>query len=195
MTKLLRELRYQLGRALPFWLLQLLSNWWPDNRFSVRLRGALLRPWLGRCGRNLQIGRDVTLLAMDRLTIGDDVYLAKGAWINAIGGVTIEDQVITGPYVVIASSTHGFRDGSARFGGAHPAPVRIGRGTWLAAHVVVAAGTSIGSGNLVGANAVVTRNTPDHVVVGGVPARVLRPRDDNPSDIRSKQDRVPAAPA
>jgi len=180
------ELKYQLRYALPLWLVGLLTNWWPDNRITIRIRGALAAPFLGACGRGLTMGRNVTLLSADRLRVGDHVYFAKDVWINAIGGVDMGDEVMVGPYVVIASANHGFKDGSARFGGTHPAAVRIGRGTWLGAHAVVTAGVSIGSGNLVGANAVVTKDTPDNVVVGGVPARVIGPREDNPSEIRSK---------
>ena len=63
-----------------------------------------------------------------------------------------------------------------------------GRGTWLATHAVVAAGVTVGKGNLIAANAVVTRDTPENVVVGGIPAKVLRPREDNPGETVSRHD-------
>ena len=69
--------------------------------------------------------------------------------------------------------SHAFKDNSVRFGGYDRAPVTIGKGTWLAAHVVVAPGVNIGSGNMVGANAVVTKDTPDNVFVAGVPAKIV----------------------
>jgi len=43
-----------------------------------------------------------------------------------------------------------------------------------AAHVVVGAGTSIGEGCVIAANAVVSKGVPDHVLAGGVPAKVIR---------------------
>jgi acetyltransferase-like isoleucine patch superfamily enzyme len=182
----MKELKYQLRYDLPLWAIRVLTNWWPDNRITIHIRGALFSLFIGKCGKNLTVGRDVTLLAVHRLEIGNNVYLAKGTWLNAIGGVEIKDEVMFGPYVVLASSKHGFKNGSARFGGAHPAPVKIGRGSWLGAHAVVTEGVTIGSGNLIGANAVVTKNTPDNVFVAGVPARVIAERKDNPSEIRSK---------
>ncbi len=184
----MKELRYQLRYALPLWLVGLFTNFWPDNRVTIRIRGMLMSLCVGRCGRNFTAGRDVTILAANRLNLGENVYLAKGTWINAIGGVRIEDDVIFGPYVVVASSTHGFKDGSARFGGTHPAPIRIGRGSWLAAHAVVTAGVTIGRGNLIAANAVITKDTPDNVMVGGVPGKVIGPREDNPSEITSRRE-------
>lgn len=182
--KILEYLRYD----LPLWLVRTLTNWWPDVGAAIRLRGKLFSPFIGKCGGSFTVGRDVTILVPGRLTVGDNVYLAKGTWIEASGTVQLEDEVIFGPYVVVVSTKHGFSGGSARFGGVHPAPVKIGRGSWLAAHVVVAAGVTIGRGNLVGANAVVTRDTPDDVFVGGVPAKVIRPRQDNPSEVHGRRD-------
>jgi acetyltransferase-like isoleucine patch superfamily enzyme len=188
MGRLRAEIIYQLRFGLPLWLLQLLTAWFPDAGPFIRLRGALVALVLPGRPRRLMIGRDVTLLSVHNLSIGRHVYLAKGTWINAVGGLTIEDEVFTAPYVVIATSNHGFKDGSVAGGGAHPAPVKIGCGTWLAAHSVITAGVEVGTGNLVAANAVVVATTPDNVVVGGVPAKVLGPRTDDPSDIFGKHD-------
>jgi len=186
--KLLKTLKTYIRYDFPLWFFKVLSDWWPDFGPIPQIRGTLFNFFLKKCGKGFAIGRDVTILAPDRLAIGDDVYIAKGSWINAFGGVEIESEVMFGPYVVVASSNHGFNNNSCRFGGTHPAPVKIGRGSWLGAHVVVAAGVSIGSGNLVGANAVVTKDTPDNVFVGGVPAKVIGERKDNPSEVHSRHE-------
>jgi acetyltransferase-like isoleucine patch superfamily enzyme len=188
--KFLLEMRYQLRFALPIWFTILLTAWFPDCGPSVKIRGYLLSVWLPGRPRRLAIGRDVTLLSANRLNLGKNVYLAKGAWINALGGVTIADEVACGPYVVISSTSHGFHEGSVQRGGAHPKPISVGKGTWLAAHAVVAAGTSVGAGNLVAANSVVIRSSPPNVKLGGVPAKIIGPRTDNPASIHSKHDFV-----
>jgi acetyltransferase-like isoleucine patch superfamily enzyme len=173
---------------LPLWLVHLLTNWWPDFGQIPNIRGRLFSLFIGKCGKNFAVGRDVTILAPNRLVVGNDVYIAKGTWLNAFGNVDIEDEVMTGPYVVIASANHGFKNGSCRFGGIHPAPIKIGRGSWIGAHSVITAGVTIGRGNLIGANAVVTADTPDNVFAGGVPARVIGERKDNPSEIKSRHE-------
>lgn len=164
---------------IPIWIVTILTNWLPDNRMTIRLRGSLFKPFICKCGKNFEIAKWVQLKSTHRLVVGDNVYIASGVWINAMGGMTIEDEVVLGPYVVISTGTHQFKDNSVRFGGTVMKPVTIGRGTWLAAHVVVAAGVKIGSGVLVAGNAAVVKDVPDNVVVGGVPAQILGERKDS----------------
>ena len=180
--------RAQLRWALPVWFILLCTEVLPDNRASISLRGALLRPFIYRCGAGFQVGRGVTLLNTDRLVIGENVYLARGTWLNALGQIHIGDQVVFGPYVTVSSLRHEFRENSVRFGGASVGRVRVGDGSWLAAHVSVAMGSSIGSGVLVAANSAVAGSIPDKVVAGGVPARVIKERTDSPSELRTRSD-------
>jgi acetyltransferase-like isoleucine patch superfamily enzyme len=187
------EILHQLRWALPLWLVLLLTNWMPDNRVVTRLRGALASPFIGKCGRRLRLGAGVRLLNSHRLAIGDDVYLAHGTWLNALGGLTIEDQVSVAPYVAISTLQHVFKNGSVHGGGSVARPVTIGRGTWLAAHVSVKCGVRVGKGNLVAANACVVKDTPDHVVVGGVPAKVIGPNEDGEAEFYTRAELERAA--
>lgn len=63
-------------------------------------------------------------------------------------------------------------------------PIIIGDYSWLGAGVIVLGGVEIGSGAVIGAGAVVTKNIPDNAIAFGVPARVIKMRDqkDNPKD-------------
>lgn len=185
---LVLELAYQSRYGLPVWLIQTLTFCLPDIGPLVRLRGLLVSLFLPRMPKGFKLGRDVTLLAIDKLRLGNNIYLAKGCWLNAIGGLTLEDEVVFGPYVVISTSKHGFKDGSVMRGGAHPASVRIGRGTWIASHGSVTAGTTIGPGCLIASNCVVTKNTESNKIIGGVPGKVIGERTDNPSRINSRHD-------
>jgi len=188
MNRLYRELRYQIRYGIPIWFSLILLGWLPDIGPILRLRGFIVSVFLPGRPKRLALGRDVTLLSIDRLAIGDNVYIAKGCWLNAIGGLAIENECVLAPYVVMSSNNHGFKNGSVQQGGAHPAPIRIGFGTWLAAHSVVTAGVHIGQGNLVAANSVVTKSSKENFILAGVPAKEIRTRVDNPSNITSKHD-------
>jgi len=60
-------------------------------------------------------------------------------------------------------------------------PITVGHDVWIGANVLVRDGVQIGTGAIVGAGAVVTKSVPPYAVVGGVPARVLRHRFDEPT--------------
>ncbi len=189
MKRVFKEIVYQLRYALPLWFVQFLTNWLPENRVTIRIRGALVAPFLGKCGKNLQLARHVTFLNSYGIKIGANVYIATGCWIDGMGGLVIEDEVALSPFVVIATSSHCFENNSVRFGGARRTPTKIGKGSWIASHVVVT-GATVGSGTIVGANAVVTRNLPDNIFAGGVPAKVIGPRVDKEANLFSRFDQI-----
>ncbi len=184
----MKEVITQLRYTLPLWLVLLLTNWLPDNRVSIRIRGFLASFFIKKCGKNFTLGRDVTLLNTYNLIIGDNVYIAKGCWLNAMGEITIEDEVVFAPYVVISSLQHVFKDNSVRFGGSIADPVLIGKGSWLAAHSAVKCGVSIGKGNLIAANAFVVSDTGDNKILGGVPAKEIKNNEDREAEFYSREE-------
>ena len=58
--------------------------------------------------------------------------------------------------------------------------VEIGHDVWVGTGAVIMGGVKIGTGAVVAANAVVTKDVPPYAIVAGVPARVLRYRFDEP---------------
>lgn len=53
-------------------------------------------------------------------------------------------------------------------------PVVIGNDVWVGGNAVVNPGITIGSNVVVASGAVVTKDIPDNVAVGGNPARILK---------------------
>lgn len=171
MRKLLRNVRYD----WPLHFVLVLANWLPDNVLFLRFRGWLVRPFLGSCGCDLRIGRNVSFYNPRRVSLGSHVYIANGCVFLAVEEIKVGDEVILGPYVVFAAGNHGRAGDSYRFGASVREPISVGRGTWIAAHVAVLAGATIGEGCLVAANAAVLRGKyPDHTLLAGVPAEVKK---------------------
>lgn len=184
------ELKLQLKYNLPVWFIMLITSWLPDNKYSFKLRGSLLSPFIRKCGKNFQVGKDVTLLNTFNLEVGDNVYLAKGGWYNALGKLKIEDEVVCAPYIVISTLQHVFKDKSVRFGGSISGKVIIGKGTWLASHSSVKCGVTIGKGCIVASNASVVKDIEDYSIVGGVPAKFLKRVEDGEASLFSKTDLI-----
>ena len=57
----------------------------------------------------------------------------------------------------------------------------IGNDVWIGAHAQIKSGIKIGNGSIIAASAVVTKDVPDYAIVGGVPAKIIRYRFDEPT--------------
>jgi acetyltransferase-like isoleucine patch superfamily enzyme len=116
------------------------------------------------------------LLSLTLLTIGDRCVIGRGSHIVAHECVEIGDDVWTGPYIYITDQNHGYEDPDMPIGRQFPVnrPVSIGSGSWLGAGAIVLPGAQIGRNVVVAAGSVVRGPVPDHCVVAGVPARVVR---------------------
>ena len=55
-----------------------------------------------------------------------------------------------------------------------PAPIRIGNNVWIGAQATVLPGVTIDDGAIIAAGAVVSRDVPANVIVGGVPAKIIK---------------------
>jgi len=125
------------------------------------------------------ISADQEMLITPTVTIGRKCIIGRGSHIIGHWSIVLGDEIQTGPYVYITDQNHSYDDPNAPVGWQTPteAAVRIGSGSWLGANVVILPGTVLGVNTVVAAGAVVRGTFPDHVVLGGVPAKILRHYD------------------
>lgn len=110
------------------------------------------------------------------VTLADGVVLGRGSHVVAEAPVSIGANTFCGPYVYITSTNHSYDDPHQPVGRQWPRaePVRIGPGCWLGTGAVILPGARLGRNVVVAAGAVVRGEVPDHAVVAGAPARVVR---------------------
>ena len=110
------------------------------------------------------------------IIIGDRCTVGRGNSIIGRRRIEIEDDVTIGPNVYITDHNHSYDDVAIPIAQQWLTedPVRIGRGSWLGAVVIVLPGADIGCNVTVAAGSVVRGRIPDRSVVAGVPARVVR---------------------
>lgn len=176
MNKIHRLLRYD----WPMHFILLLTNWLPDSLLFIKLRGVLARPFLKKAGKNLKLGRDITFYDPSQLSIGNNVYVAKGCWFACGNGIEIGNNILFGPYVVVVTSNHSLKNGSYSLGEeVKKEKVVINDGAWIGSHVTVLSGTHINNAVLVAANSVIQGKTEVNGVYGGIPAKLLKIAENN----------------
>ncbi len=106
--------------------------------------------------------------------VGDGFYANFDCVILDVRRVEIGDNCLLGPGVHIYAATHPVDAARRIEGPEYGEPVTVGDDVWLGGRAVINPGVSIGDGSVVASGAVVTRDVPDGVVVGGNPARVIR---------------------
>ncbi len=121
----------------------------------------LFPPFYTDCGKNI--------------TIGKNVFINSGCRFQDQGGITIGDGALIGHNVVLATLNHDFSP--EKRSTLHPAPIVIGKNVWIGANAAVVPGVTIGNGAIIAAGAVVTKNVPENVVAGGVPAKIIKRLD------------------
>lgn len=162
MKKINRLLRYD----IPLFCVQSLCSILPDNVIFLRLRGLLFSFFLGSCGKDFRCGRKVTFYNPINIHIGSHVYIAYGCWINGADRITLEDEVLLGPYCILAASNHTRIGQSFRYGRTKSAPILVKKGSWLGAQVILLAGSQVGIGSVIAANTLVRGIVPDNVIYG-----------------------------
>ncbi|MEV4181377.1 acyltransferase [Streptosporangium canum] len=108
--------------------------------------------------------------------IGGSCSIGRGSHIVGHQSIDIGDHVFTGPYVYITDQNHVYDDPEIPIGRQWPRnnPVVIGSGSWLGTGSIILPGTRIGRQCVVAGGAVVRGEFPDHSVIAGVPAKVVR---------------------
>lgn len=84
--------------------------------------------------------------------------------------------MLVGPYVSFHAQEHVFDSPEEliRMQGVTEKGIRIASNCWIGAKATILDGTSIGEGSVVAAGAVVKGDFPPHVILAGIPARVVK---------------------
>jgi acetyltransferase-like isoleucine patch superfamily enzyme len=120
-----------------------------------------------------------------RLILGENSYISSFCVIGVNEQITIGKNVMIADAVSIRDTDHSHLriDVPMREQGITTAPVFIDDDVWIGYGAVITKGITVGRGAIIGANAVVTKDVPPYAVVGGVPAKIIRFRNENEKNI------------
>ncbi len=141
----------------------------------VLLRYCVLANLCRQFGDNVYIGCNVEIKFFENLSIGSNVSIHRGCYIDALGGIEIGNDVSIAHQTSLLAFEHSWEDLSLpiRKNPLVPLPVIISDDVWVGAGVRILAGARIESRCVVAAGSVVTAKTPRirGQLFAGVPAK------------------------
>jgi acetyltransferase-like isoleucine patch superfamily enzyme len=113
------------------------------------------------------------------LMVGDNSNIGPFSYIGCSGFITIGKNVMMGPRVGLYAENHAFdrTDVPMNQQGVRHEEIHIEDDCWLGANCIVLAGVRIGKGTVVSAGSVVTHDIPPYSIIGGIPAKVTKSRE------------------
>ena len=165
--------------ARPRWYIRLLAPFYQHRGRGSKIYGSVRMdtpPY-----RKFSLGRRsvVESYACINNAVGDVVigdHTRIGLHCTVIGPVTIGSHVNLAQGITVTALNHNFEDAGLRIDeqGVSTKAVTIGDDVWIGTNAVILPGVTIGRHVVVAAGAVVTKDVPDHSLVAGVPAKVVK---------------------
>ena len=134
-------------------------------------------------GNQVALDRGVVIVTggppkRDKVRIGSGTYVNRYTIFDGHEQLWVGEKCMIGPQCYITDGDHGTEPGAdVQSQPMRKSPVIIEDGVWIGSHVVVLPGVRIGRGAVIGAGSVVTKSIPANAIALGVPARVVRMRD------------------
>ncbi|WP_369682643.1 sugar O-acetyltransferase [Methanosphaera cuniculi] len=150
------------------------------------------------------IGEDTEILTPFYCNIGSNIHLGRGCFININCNFLDTDTVEIGDYTLLAPGVNvicadhptktterivpkddNYDNNYIKADGTYDETiaytftntkqeVKIGKRCWIGTNAIILPGVTIGDNVIVAAGSVVTKDIPDNMIVGGVPAHIIR---------------------
>jgi len=171
-SSILKSVPFNLRKSL-FYHARMISG-----KKGILIRYILLKSILRKCGDNVSIHSNVYLLNIDRLNLGNNVSIHPMCYIDATGFIEIGNNVSIAHMVTIMSTEHSYNNSEIpiKYQDVIKQKTIIADNVWVGAKSTILSGVSIDEGSIVAAGAVVTKDVIKNVIVGGVPAKIIKER-------------------
>lgn len=136
-------------------------------------RSFLLKCFRAQVGKGVHVYPHVKIWAPWNLKLQDECGIANGAILYSQDKITIGKRSVVSQGAHLCAGTHDYtRQGFPLI----TAPIFIGDNVWIAAEAFIHPGVTVGTGSVIGARSVVTRNMPEWMICAGHPCEPIKER-------------------
>lgn len=147
----------------------------PEN--EPEKQAAKVREIFGSAGKNIVVHSRLNVDYGKNIHVGDNFLANYNLTILDIAPVEIGNNVWIGPNTDIYTVNHPLTIQGRRDRLGIGKPVKIGNDVWIGGHCTICPGVTIGDGAAIAAGSVVTKDVPANTLVGGTPAKIIKPID------------------
>ena len=163
--------RNKAGRVL--WTIIYVTLFRTSPRILFGWRRMLLR-WFGaQIGTNARIDPTSRIWAPWNLSVGCEASIGIRVDCYCVDRIKIGNHATISQDVMLCTASHDTTDPHMRL---LTAPIEVASQAWVCARAFVAPGVTICEGAVIGAQSVVTHDVAEWSIVGGAPARLIKPR-------------------
>lgn len=140
-------------------------------------RKELIMTIFGSTGQNITVEPSLRVDYGYNIYVGEDFYANFNCVFLDVCPITIGKNAMLGPGVSIVTAEHPLKPDERNSGTEFARPITIGDNCWIGTNSTIIGGVTLGDNCVVAAGSVVTKSFSDNVVIGGVPARVIKEID------------------
>lgn len=140
------------------------------NKFFISKKGKVV------IGNKFITSNNVTILAYHKINFGRNVFINAYSRIVAMDKITIGDNVTIAQFVSIIDHDHDYKmkENTLCLEGYNKSEITIGNNVWIGDKVTITKGVTIGDNVIIGANSLVVKDVLSNTVVGGNPSKLLK---------------------
>ncbi|ASK62284.1 acetyltransferase [Virgibacillus phasianinus] len=147
-----------------------------ESKPCLLLRYLYLKKYIKNCGENIFIGKGVVLKNSRKLSIGSNVSIHAYSYVDAIGGITIGDNVSIANHTSLISFEHTWENTEIpiKYNNTKKGSIKVSDDVWIGCGCRILSNVTIHERCIVAAGAVLNKDTKSNTLMGGVPARDLK---------------------
>ncbi|GAA0494353.1 sugar O-acetyltransferase [Alkalibacterium indicireducens] len=137
-------------------------------------RKRIIKDLFGTTGETIKVEPTVRVDYGYNIHVGENFYANFNCVFLDVCPIRIGKNAMLGPGVSIVTPEHPLLPAERNSGYEFGRPVTVGDNCWIGADATIVGGSELGNNVVVAAGAVVKGVFPDNVVIGGVPARIIK---------------------